>query len=191
MFEAIHFGVTVPVPGWQLALVLERVHLRKLGHVRPVDATHVLPPANDLTDKSFHLVDRDLVLALAVLRHDSLYHLERRNLLAVERKTDTRVKEVGIAHGHRVLVGPEKVQSPLDEVLQGYDTLFPGNWPLPALGVNTAHSDDTLLSQHRDERLDLVLERNRIRHVNAFGNLVAIVLIEVPRAPLGIALIID
>jgi hypothetical protein len=70
----------------------EEVELGELGHFGPVYSAHVFAPADDLSDKSFHLSNAHLLLVGPPMGLHGLDHFQWRKHLAVEGKAQARVK---------------------------------------------------------------------------------------------------
>ena len=125
--QAGHVGVASPVPARQVLVRVQRIEFGIGGHARPVDAAHVLAPAEDLAHEAFHAGQR--CGARAVCGHGGVDHPAGPQQLQVQRCAQVRVVQPGLARPHRVLVAAEQGQSLADESLQRHERLCPRHRP--------------------------------------------------------------
>ncbi len=93
--DAVHLGLGGPHEGRHGEIGVERVVALVLRHFAPVDAAHVLAPAEHLADEALHGVEGRLA-ALVGLHHlgDGVARVEK---MEIERGGETRVIEIGAA----------------------------------------------------------------------------------------------
>lgn len=99
----------------QVAVVAEGVAVGVVGP-QPVEAPHVLPPADDLADEPLGAVQRDRSGAVRVL--DPVADLVGQEQAEVQVRAQHRVGERPRPAAHGVLVGAEPHELVIDEVAQ-------------------------------------------------------------------------
>ena len=115
--QAGHVGLAGPVKLGQWRVGLHGIALSIVGHVRPINAAHVLTPAQDLAHKTLHCLEGRVALAKRILcRRDHLPGVEQ---LQIQSAGQMRVVEPQLALPHRILVQAKAGQPVGDEVGQG------------------------------------------------------------------------
>ena len=111
--DAAHARRRARQRGRQGALGAERVLVAHAGHPQPVDAPHVLAPADHLADEALGRGDRHGPRAVRLLHR--VAHLARVDHPEVQVGGDGRVGQPPLPVQHRVLVGAEAGQVVRDE----------------------------------------------------------------------------
>ena len=109
----------------------------------PVETPDVLPPAHHLANEALDTIDRGPALAIRDLgRPDHLHRVEQTD---VHRAAEHTVGELPFGRKHGVLVGAEARQSFVDEALQSFERLCPGDRPA-AVGAAPQSATSSLAS---------------------------------------------
>ena len=161
------------------------VELLESRHLQPVDAAHVLAPADDLPDEALHRVQRRA--AGAVLGLGAAADVERIDEAEVHRRRDDRVPHPGLAGDHGVLVVAEAGQDVGEET--GEDRLRLGRRG----GVAEALQRTEMLGEQArhvgDGAYGVLVGRNEavVRRREPLRHRLAVLLVEVPGAAFGLA----
>ena len=91
-------------------MVIQFVQLGILGHLFPVNSSHILAPAQNLANKSFHLRNMDIVFMVMVMVYNSIHHLFWGKHFAVHRKGQSGVEQVFLLRMQCILIIPEVSQ---------------------------------------------------------------------------------
>ncbi len=183
--HAAHARVRLPVEPRQRAAGLERVELAVARHAQPVEAAHVLPPAQDLPHEALRGVERRA--AGAPLRLGRLADLARQEQAAIHRGGEQRVEQRGLPLRHRVLVVAEPLEAALDEVAQRDPRLARGDRPVER--VERAEMVRESLANQREHllRRGVGHEAHRRRRQDLGRQRAAVLGVEVPLAADGLA----
>ena len=112
-----HVGTGVPEPGRQILVRIERIALGVVWHLRPVNAAHILAPAEDLTNETLGAWQRHLPGATSCLGR--LHDLARIQQLQIKRSRKVRVVQPGLTRPECILVASKQRQALVNEALQG------------------------------------------------------------------------
>ena len=178
--QAGHVGGAGPVPVRQVLVGTERVALQVAGHLRPVDAAHVLAPAEDLAHEALDAGQG--CLARVVGRRGRRHHLARIQQLQVQCRRQVGVVKPRIARPHRILVTAKQRQALLHEGLQCLQRVRTRHRPREA--VEAARMLRKALGHERDHlaRQRIGLEAAARRHCARAGSTkgLAVLGIEIP-----------
>ena len=114
--ETGHAGLAIPEKGGQGLLRFQRVLVPVVRHARPVEAAHILAPAEDLANEAFDGGNGGMAIAPGGFGVGAGAH--RVEQLEVERAGQACVEQPGFAGPHRILELTEAGQPVRDEVLQ-------------------------------------------------------------------------
>ena len=103
--HAVHVGFARPVKARQRPVVLEEIAVDIVRPGKPVDATHIFPPADDLANETLDGIERCRALVVGALRRPA--DLQRIQQPAIDVKRQKRVVEIRVILQHGILRGAE------------------------------------------------------------------------------------
>lgn len=107
--------------------------------VEPVNPPHELSPAKDLADEAFYGGEFNESFLIALKR--AVDDLPRGQESEVEAGRQAGMVEQRLPLPHGVLVVAEGWEAMVEEVIQGYQCLIPGGWPVEATQVSRVVSE--------------------------------------------------
>ncbi len=140
MGETAQAGVSGPEPGRQRAGMVKVILLRVAGHAGPVDAAHVLAPAQNLADKALDRRQRRPTLVVSVFRLP--YHLCWVEHFDIQGEGQERMEQAPASGAHGVLVVTKVRQSLFDEGVELGQGFIAMERPGQALGAGGAKALD-------------------------------------------------
>ena len=118
VLQAPHARLSGPKPRRQFPVVLEKIQGRVLRHLRPVDATHVFAPSENLANEAFDLFDARMLRSRAPLAFHHLNDLARAEDLDVHREAEAAVVNSPAVFRQGILEIPKPRKKLLDEQIQ-------------------------------------------------------------------------
>nr|GEU28581.1 hypothetical protein [Tanacetum cinerariifolium] len=176
--QAAHAGVARPEPVRQRRGVVEGVQFIVARHAVPVDAAHVLAPAQDLPDKAFGCRQRRR--AFFMRAQYPVHHLARRQHLDVHGKRQQRVEQAPRLETHRILELAEVGQGVLDETLELRQRFVAVERPAETGGVRRAEAFRARRFDGRPQRAVVVPAAQVGRLPRDAFPRCAVVMVEVP-----------
>ena len=176
--HAAHAGAPGPVERWQRPVVVQVIEPGIRRHALPIDATHILTPADQLANEAFGCIERHPPLApgfVDVVAQTT--HIQKPD---VERRTDARMKQVRLAFGHRVLVVTESRQAEIQKMLPQLLCLGMGHGVVETVDAPVVVAE-ALTHQGHHRCCDVVLREMRSERATQLPwQWLAIVAIEIP-----------
>eukprot|EP01132_Coremiostelium_polycephalum_P021081 gene21081-biopygen11802 len=176
--HAVHLRLARPVELRQRAAVAECIASGIVGHLQPVHAAYVLPPANQLADKPFASVQPDAARPIGRLHIAT--QLAQVQQADVQCCADTGVKQERLVAGHGVLVVAEPRQAIVQKVVPEGLRVGVGHGVIEGVeGTVVAAEVFTYQRQHvLGDRVRA--EARRVGRLGALGQCLAVVRIKVP-----------
>ncbi len=116
LLEARQIGLAGPIKIRQWLLRTHRITVEVFRHMGPVDATHILPPTEDLANEAFDRRNGCVPLPVGLLSGiDDLAGMEQ---FQIERSAEERMVEPRLIRPHGVLIVAEGRQAFPNEFLQ-------------------------------------------------------------------------
>ena len=167
----------------------QRVVLVVTRHLRPVNAAHILAPAQNLPDKALHGAQRCAAAAVGGLGGG--HHLARVEHFGVERKRQHRMEQPPVARAHGVLVVAKVGQHMVGKSVELVQRFRPVQGPAKLRRLRLAKAFDACRFNGLPERA-VVMQRAGVGRLGrrAFPGL-AVVGVQIPLAADGLIQAVD